>query len=450
METNTKELPKVKGHWLFQNSMEIKENILGFVQKYRPQYGNYFRADTIAQDICFITDPDGVKHVLQENNRNYTKSFGYEILKMFLGEGLLTSEGDFWRKQRRLAQPAFHKERLAKITKEMAASAEQMSENWEKLSENGKAVNVLHQMNEITLDIVAKSLFGADVGANLEDIRNAITITNEYAMKRIVQLVRLPLWIPTPAIRKYNKAARKLNDIIFGIIEKRRKNQAEHPDLLSMLMAAVDEETNEGMDDQQLRDEAMTIFIAGHETTAIALFWIWYLLAKHPEVEKKLHEELSAVLGDQQPSYEHIPRLKYTRQVIDESMRLYPPAWMVGRRPIKDDVIGGYQVPKGINVLMCTFDIHRHPDYWENPEEFNPERFSEENVKKIKKYAYFPFGGGPRLCIGNNFALMEAQIIVATLAQKFKLKLASEKHPEMEPLITLRPKGEIEMVIEKR
>jgi cytochrome P450 len=440
-------LPARKGHWFLKNSLDIKNDLIGFADENRKHYGEIFRADVLSHSLCFTTNPDHVKYILQENNRNYVKSFGYEILKVFLGNGLLTSEGDFWRKQRRLAQPAFHREKLAAITGQMAASTEKLVQKWKNKFKSGAVINIADEMNEVTLDIVAEALFGANVSDHLEEIREAISISNHFAMNRIKRAVRIPLWFPTPENISFNAASKKLDRIIYGIIEKRRKTKGEHNDLLSMLMEAKDEETGESMSDLQLRDEVMTIFIAGHETTAIALSWLWYLLSENPGEEEKLRREVMPLNG-KTLSFEDIPKLKYTKQVVEETLRLYPPAWIVGRRPMEDDEVGGFLLPRGINVLMLTYLVHRHPAYWENPEKFDPERFSPQKAGIIHKYSYFPFGGGPRLCIGNNFAMMEAQVIVATILRHFRLKKAQDTAPVMEPLITLRPKGGIKMRLE--
>lgn len=444
-----KPLPTVTGSWFLKNSLDVKKDIIGFVEKNRGIYGEIFRADVLSHSLCFTTNPDHVKYILQENNRNYIKSFGYEILKVFLGNGLLTSEGDFWRKQRRLAQPAFHREKLAAITAQMAASTEKLVQKWKNKYKENEVINIADEMNEVTLDIVAEALFGVNVLGHLEEIRDAISVSNHFAMNRIKRAVRVPLWVPIPENISFNSASKKLDKIIYGIIESRRKEIDKHHDLLSMLMAAKDEETGETMSDLQLRDEVMTIFIAGHETTAIALSWLWYLLSQNPEAEEKLKAELKTVLNGKTPSFEDLPKLKYTKQVVEETLRLYPPAWIVGRRPIENNEIDGFLLPKGINVLMVTYLIHRHPYYWESPDKFDPERFSPERAASIHKYSYFPFGGGPRLCIGNNFAMMEAQLVVATILQHFHFTLAQKSAPQLEPLITLRPLGGIKMKIEK-
>ncbi len=444
-----KPLPKVSGGWFMKNSLDVKKDIIGFVEKNQKLHGDIFRTEVISHSLCFTTNPDYVKYILQENNRNYIKSFGYEVLKIFLGNGLLTSEGDFWRQQRRLAQPAFHREKLEALTKQMTASAEKLVQKWKNKYNYGGVITITDEMNEVTLDIVAEALFGVNVSGKLEEIRNAVSVSNHFAMDRIKRAVRIPLWFPTPANRQFNSESKKFDKMIYGIIDSRRNESDKHNDLLSMLMGAQDEETGERMSDLQLRDEIMTIFIAGHETTAIALSWLWFLLSQNPEAEEKLRNELKTVLNGKTPSFEDLPKLKYTKMVVEETLRLYPPAWIVGRRPLEDDVVGGYLLPKGINVLMVSYLIHRHPDYWENPNKFEPERFSPERAASIKKYSYFPFGGGPRLCIGNNFAMMEAQLVVATILQHFHFTMAQNSVPLLEPLITLRPQGGIKMNILK-
>jgi len=450
METETiseaKQVPSVKGHWLFKGGLELSQDIIKFVQKYRPLHGDIFHVDTLKHQVYIVTHPDIVKHILQENNRNYTKSFGYKVMQLLVGHGLLTSEGEHWKKQRRLAQPAFHKERLAAITVKMAEAAEKIAEKWSRLQTEGKTVNVSDDMNEVALDIVADALFSTGISGDLEVLRKAITVGNEFVMNRIRQLIQVPVWVPLPANLAFNESMKQLDKIIYRIIESRKQEAGnKHNDLLSMLMEAKDEETGEGMSDLQLHDEVMTIFIAGHETTAVSLAWLFYLLSKHPEVENKLREELKTVLNGKTPAFEDLPKLRYTRQVIDESLRIYPPAWIVGRMSLGEDEIDGYHIPKDSTMLMISYAIHRHPRYWKDPEKFDPERFSPERAKEIHKYAYFPFGGGPRLCIGNNFALLEMQIIVATMLQKFQLRMLTDEVPAFEQLITLRPQHGIKM-----
>lgn len=446
--SDKKKIPTAPGHWLLGNLREMNADVLGMIDKFRPQLGDIFYVDVAVLKILIITKPDYIKYILQENNKNYIKSFGYEIIKLFLGNGLLTSEGDFWRKQRRLAQPAFHKEKLVEITKQMARSSEILATTLEQVKNEGKEIDITEYMNSVTLDIVSAALFSADVSKNIDVIRNSLTVANEFAMERITAPIKWPVWFPLPSIIKFKKAATELDKVVYGFIENHRSAKERPNDLLTMLMDAVDEETGERMSDLQLRDECMTIFLAGHETTSLALSWFWLLMHEHPEEEKKLHEELKTVLNGRTPGFADIPKLKYTKQLIEETMRLYPPAWTIGRRPLEDDVIDGYPIKKGQNILMMAYHVHRHPDYWEQPDKFMPERFSDENVKNIKKFAYFPFGGGPRLCIGNSFAMMEMQLVIATLAQRFKFRRTETHEIQKDPLITMRPKDGIKMKVE--
>lgn len=442
--TAIKKIPKVKGPFFLMNLAQMGRDPLEFISSNRKKYGDIFSLNLPVGDIVVLTSPEYAQHVLQEKNRKYQKSFAYDILKLFLGQGLLTSEGDFWRKQRRLAQPAFHRERLSEITKTMSELATEMADEWEQKKASGEPFDILIQMNRITLDIVARALFGADVTSDLDLVRNSVTVANEFAIRRIRYFTaRTPLWWPSARNKEFSKVAKSLDDLIYGIIEERRKSDVQRHDLLEMLMEAVDEETGERMSDKQLRDEAMTLFIAGHETSALALSWAWYELSRRPEIMQKLKAELKEVLNGRPPQFDDLPKLKYTRQIVDETLRLYPPAYIIGRRPIEGDEIDGYPVAKDVNVLVAVFEIHKRPDLWDKPEEFIPERFEPEKIKSMPKFSYFPFGGGPRLCIGNNFALMEMQIVLATLAQKFNFKLAEGEDVGYDPLITLRPKNGI-------
>lgn len=440
-----KKIPVAKGHWLLGNLREMNKDVLGMVNKLRPELGDIFYVNVFIIKLLIITKPDYIRYVLQENNKNYIKSFGYEVLKIFLGNGLLTSEGEFWRKQRRLAQPAFHREKLTEITKQMSHYSAQLADKLQVAKDEGKEIEITEWMNAVTLEIVAGALFSSDVSNDIDTVRKSITIANEFGINRIKQPIKLPVWFPEPSMIKFKNASRNLDKVIYRFIESRRKEKEKPNDLLTMLMEAVDEETGERMSDLQLRDECMTIFLAGHETTSLALSWFWMLMEEHPEEEKKLHEELKNVLNGRVPEFSDIPKLKYTKQLIEEAMRLYPPVWTVGRRPLQDDFIDGYPVKAGQNILMMVYHVHRHPDYWDEPEKFKPERFSDENAKNIKKFAYFPFGGGPRLCIGNSFAMMEMQIIIATLAQRFKFRRTEKSEIIKDPLITMRPKNGIKM-----
>lgn len=441
-----KSIPRSQGRRFLGDGIDIAKDFLGWLDRKHGELGEIYEGKLLTHKLVVVTDPEYIQYLLQENNRNYHKSFGYEILQLFLGQGLLTSEGDFWLRQRRLSQPAFHKKRMAAMAAVMTEAASELAVEWEKKKKAGKQLAIMPEMMEVTMTIVARALFSADVSGDIATISKHLARLNEFAMKRIKSPVKVPLWLPVPRSFRFKASRKAIDDVIYRIIDSRRGKAQEHDDLLAMLMEAKDEDTGEQMNDLQLRDEVITIFVAGHETTALTMSWIWALLAQHPAAYDRLQTELRQVLGGRDCQAEDIPQLTYTRHVIDEALRLYPPAWVVGRRPFEDDHLGEYRVEKGSNVLMFTYGVHRHEKFWERPDDFWPERWETERVKNMPKFAYFPFGGGPRICIGNNFALMEMTILLATLAQRFRLKSVSGKMPEMAPLITLRPVGDVEMV----
>lgn len=422
-------------------------SLKGFLEKHADEKGPIYYAWMRTMGLTILTDPEYVKYVLVDNQRNYVKSFGYEVLALFLGQGLLTSDGDFWLRQRRLAQPAFHRRRLASLARYMIEETEDLVKEWEEREAHHDSFDMLVEMMELTMKIVARSLFSANVSSEIDTISHNLERLNKFAMRRIQAPLRMPMWVPNLRNLVFRQTTQELDEVLYRIIEDRRKNENPPDDLLSMLMEAMDEDTGEGMTNKQLRDECMTIFVAGHETTAVSMTWLWYLLSQHPEVMEKLKVELKEVLDGRTPQLEDLPNLRYTRMVIDETLRMYPPGWVIGRRAIEDDVIGGYHVPKETNVLLFTHYIHRRPDLWDRPNDFWPERWETEKVKSLHKMAYIPFGGGPRLCIGNNFALMEMTFIVAILAQRFNPKFVAEVHPDVTPLITLRPKTKVEMAL---
>jgi cytochrome P450 len=361
-------------------------------------------------------------------------------MKPMMGEGLLTSDGDFWRRQRRLSQPAFHRQQIGAFAGTMTSIAEEMLERWQPVAARGQLIDVSAEMIRLTLSIVSKTLFNTDVGAEANTVGEAITVAFKEFDRRLAALFTLPDVVPTPSRRRLHNAIQTLDRVVYRIIEERRRAGEDIGDLLSMLVFARDEETGESMSDKQLRDEVMAIFLAGHETTANALNWIWYLLSKHPAVERRLHDELAAVLGGRIPTLEDLPKLSYTTMVIEESLRLYPPAWVIERRSIAADQIGPYVIPPGSTIIPSQYITHRHPAFWDNPEGFDPERFTPERVAARPRFAYFPFGGGPRVCIDNNFAMMELQLILATVTQRYRLALVPGHPVELDPMITLRPR----------
>ena len=394
----------------------------------------------------FIAHPDHIKHVLQEHNQRYYKGIIIAKLKVLIGEGLFSSEGDFWRRQRRLAQPAFHRQRLAGFVDTMTATTASVLDHWAAAAKSGEPFDVSAQMSGLTLRIVGRTLFGRGLDDETDRVSRALSLALDPLNTRVTKIFPLPLWWPSASTRRLRGAIAELDRVVFDIIEARRRTGADHGDLLALLMQARDEDSGEGMTDRQLRDEVMTFLLAGHETTAMALSWTWYLLAKNREIEERLGAEIAAAIGDRVPTIDDLPRLQYARQVVEEAMRLYPPVWGFVRQALVDDTIAGYRIDKGAIVNIMPYVTHRHPAFWNDPERFDPDRFTPERVRERPRFAYLPFSGGPRLCIGNEFALMEAQLVVAMTLQRYRMRLTAER-PVVEPEVqlTLRPKGGLPM-----
>lgn len=389
-----------------------------------------------SQDVFLLSDPDGIEDVLVTNATSFRKGRALERAKRTLGEGLLTSEGAFHLRQRRLVQPAFHKTRIAGYADAMIRAAAATRDRWQP----DVPFDLAAEMNRLTLAIVADTLFGAEVGNGSDTARVQQAITDVMEMFDLV-LVPFADWLirlPLPRMRRYHAAQRTLDDVIYGIIGARRASGEDRGDLLSMLLRAQDTEgASGGMTDRQLRDEVITLFLAGHETTANALTWTWALIADHPEAEHHLHAEIDAVLQGRIPTADDVARLPYTRAVVAESMRLYPPAWTMGRRALVDYHWSGYDVPAGSLVLMSQWVVHRDQRWWPEPERFDPERWLSE-PKPRPRFAYFPFGGGNRICVGEGFAWTEAILVLATIAQRWRLVLDPSHLIQPQPLITLR------------
>lgn len=392
----------------------------------------------------FINDPSLIEEVLVGHPRRYYKGRVLRANRHVFGEGLLTSEGDFWLRQRRLVQPAFHRARIAAYAETMVEYAQRIMESWR----SGEERDVHQEMMRLTLKIVAKTLFNADVARDTQDVGKSLELLLELGAD-FRRTLFVPHWVPTPTNLRIKREIAFIESILYRIISERRASGHDAGDLLSMLLHAQDEDGSR-MTDKQLRDETITLFLAGHETTASSLSWTWWLLAQNPVVEAKLHSELDEVLDCRAPSMDDLARLPYTANVITESMRLYPPAWGLARIVVEDHELGGYPLRKGMGVAMAQWVVHRDPRWYDAPEEFRPERWEGDFVKRIPRFAYFPFGGGPRQCIGNSFALMEATLILATVAQKYRLRLVPE-HPVV-PLasITLRPRYGVRVVLESR
>jgi cytochrome P450 len=441
--------PGPRGYPLVGSLFDAWDDALGmFVRCFR-DHGDLVHLRFGPFDYYFVSDPDLVHHVLVENSKGYVKSRNYRGLKLVLGEGLVTSEGDFWRRQRKLAQPAFHRERLAAFAEQMVTHTTTMLSRWETRPDVRAPLDVHAEMTALTFRIVGTTLFSVDlegeasaVGDSLAHVMHAV---DDYAEA----LVPIPMWVPTPSNVRFKRTLKRLDDMVFHIIEDRRAHPHDlgKADLLDMLMSAKDEDTREQMTNRQLRDEVMTLVLAGHETTANALTWTWYLLSKHPDVARRLADEVHEVLGDRTPTLADLPRLKITNAILQESMRLYPPVWAFERQALEPDTLRGFPIAKDAIVGFSPFVIHRHPAHWDNPEGFDPDRFLDARAERRHRYAYLPFGGGPRQCIGNGFAMMEAQIIVAMIAQRHRLELVCGERVEIDPTVTLRPKSGVHMLV---
>ena len=440
--------PGPKGCVLFGSMSEMRDDALGLLTRSAAEFGDVVRLKLVLY-VHLLNHPDHVKHVLQDANASYKKDLMYDRMRPLVGNGLLTSEGDFWRRQRRLAQPAFHKQRLAGFAETMRACTASALDGWAAHARTGEPIDAAAEMMALALRIVGKTLFSADLGGDARDVGAALGTALEVTNERFQQIFVLPK-LPTKMNRRFNAAMKVLDGVVGRVIAERRASGQEHPDLLSMLMSARDEETGEAMDDAQLRDELMTLFLAGHETTANALSWTFFLLSKSPQVQERLEAEVDRALAGRAPTVADLPKLPYTLQVVQEAMRLYPPAWLMSREALAEDAIGGFRIPKGSSVMLGPYVTHRHPAFWDNPEGFDPDRFTPQAIERRPRYAYFPFAGGPRQCIGSNFALMEAQVILAMAAQRYRLHLVPFHPVEPEPSVTLRPKGGIKMTVKAR
>lgn len=439
--------PGPSGVPFFGSYFELKRSPTDFFLRLRQDYGeiSYFRL--AHQHVTLLTRPDFVQEVLMTHESNFTKSRILQRAKRVLGEGLLTSEGEFHLRQRRLAQPAFHRERLVGYGETMCTVAARACERWR----DGEQVDMGREMLRITLAIVGLTLFSTDVEGDAVEIGRAMS-----ALFATFELMVLPFadylhLLPLPAMRRAERARRQLDRYIYDMIERRRRSGEDTGDLLSTLLLAVDAEGGTGsMTDKQVRDEALTLFLAGHETTAVALTWAWYLLATHPEAEARFHEELTRVLGERLPTPSDLPALEYSERVFAETLRLYPPAWAIGRMAKKPIRIYNYEIRGGDVCIVSPFVTHRDPRWWPDPERFEPDRFLPEAKQGRPRFAYFPFGGGTRVCIGERFAWMEAVLVLATLGQRWRWRLVPGQNIGLRPQLTLRPDKPVRMIAERR
>lgn len=420
---------------------------LAFFTNLARTYGDVAHVHMASEHLFLFNHPQLVKDVLVTHQRHFLKGRGLERARRLLGQGLLTSEGATHRRQRRLMQPAFHRDRIAAYATVMTDYADRADRRWK----DGDTIDAAEEMGRLTLGIVGKALFDADVEAQAKSVGAALTAVMGSFWLTMLPLFDLMEHLPLPVFRRSRQARAELDAIIFGMIAERRRNPTDRGDLLSMLLMAQDEEGDGGvMTDQQVRDEAMTIFLAGHETTANALAWTWFLLSGSPEVEERVHEEVDRVLGGRTPTIADLPHLTYLEQVITESMRLYPPAWVIGRRTIEDYPVRDYVVPARGIVIVSPYVLQRDARYFNQPDRFMPERWTSEFKASLQPFAYFPFGGGARRCIGESFAWMELALVAGTIAQRWRLRLVPGHPVVPQPVVTLRPKHGLKMTLERR
>ncbi len=418
---------------------------LTYLREMATQHGDYVRVPLVLGHGALLVDPDAIEEVLVRKKRHFVKGRATKALGALLGNGLLVSEGDFWRRQRRLAQPAFHKDRISKYAERMVAQGNKMLDGWH----DGREMDVHAEMAHVTLAIVADALFSADVSGDAEAVGQGLATALWHFQWWSTKGFLVPLWLPLKPNRTYQAARRRLDRIVNALIAGRQASGERRDDLLDMLLAARDTDGS-AMSPKQLRDEVMTLLLAGHETTANTLTWTFMLLAEHPDVEAKLVAELKAVLGGRAPTIADLPNLKYTELVIKESMRVYPAVWMLGYQAIDDTTIGPYVIRKGTAVFLSQWVNHHDPRWFPEPDQFRPERWLDPAMRSLPTYAYFPFGGGERMCIGKSFALMEAQLLLASIVQRYHLDLVPGQNIVLDPSVTLRPGTGLRVVAHAR
>lgn len=440
--------PGPKARTPLGHMLAVHQDVVGFLSRIAAEYGDvvWFKVGRIG--VVLLNHPDYIREVLQTNHRNFVKGRPLHLAKRLLGEGLLTSEGDFHARQSRIVQPALHAQRINAYGAVMTDYAARLSRGWG----DGVTVDMAREMTRVATAIAGKTMFHWDVdSAVATGIGNALEDAMSLFSRVSIPFAEWLLLLPLPSTLRFYRAKAHLDSTIYRLIAERRREGRDRGDLLSMLLLARDSEGDGGtMTDTQVRDEALTLFLTALDTTSLALTWTWYLVSQHPEVETQLHAELDAVLEGRSPTVDDLERLPYTRMVLSEAVRLYPPTYVIARRTIDAFAVGGHTVPAGTLILMSPYVMHRDPRYYPDPGRFDPQRWNPENRAKVPKFAYFPFGGGPRGCIGQSYALQEAMLVIATLAQHWRMRLAPGHPVELRPLINLRPRHGMRMALERR
>jgi len=426
---------------------EFNRDSLGFIERVHRDYGDIVWSRFLYVPALFLYHPNEIEYVLATNAKNFVKAMTLRsnFFQRLVGNGLLTSEGEEWKRQRRLTSPAFHRHRIANYADTMVNYTRRMTATWQ----DGETRDAHQDMMRLTLEIVVRCLFSADVSNDVDHVGETLKqLVKPFASQATLKWI-LNNRLPTPQHLQFNRQVKKIDEVVYRIITERRAHADDAGDLLSIMLKARDEDGSQ-MSDQQLRDEIMTLFLAGHETTALTLAWTWFLLGSNPDAEKKFHAELDEVIGEREPTFEDLPRLKFTEQIVKESMRLYPPAYGLGREAINDCEIGGYPIPAGTQVFVFQWVTQRDPRFFDEPQAFKPERWTEEFESRLPRYAYFPFGGGPRACVGASFAMMEMILVLATIGQKFRLELVRDHPVAVYPAMSLRPKDGVKVTVRDR
>ena len=434
---------------LFGHLRLFKKDPLNTMSTWWREHGDALRFRLGPKMFYLFSHPDLAEEILVQQSDRFVKVYEHQRpvgLALILGNGLVTSSGEVWKRHRRIMQPVFHRSRVASMADRMAQVGEQRLEGWAHYG--GQPVDIAAEMMQLALEVISQTMFTTSVAHHMEQINHALRVSLKYAFDSFHNPLRPPIWIPTARNREFRSVMQSLDGLVYGLLAERRRSGADHDDLLDLLIRARDEETGAGLSDQELRDEALTIFAAGHETTANALAWTWYLLATHPEATARFHEELDRVLQGRMPKADDLQHLPYTRAVFDESLRLYPPVPAIQRKATTGAIVGGLSLPAGAVVLIGTYNLHRHPAFWRDPECFRPERWL-DGERPAARCAYLPFGAGPRACLGMYFATVEGPLLLALIGRRYDLKLAQER-VEPEVMITLRPKGGIRMTLHGR
>ena len=439
-------IPGPRGLPLLGVMPEMVGDMLGLFMKTAREYGGLAQFKLLNKTYILAAHPDYVKYILQDNHKNYIRGRSVETGRVLLGNGLPLIDGDFWLRERRMLQPAFHRERLAKLADRVTGVIDNFIHDWPVMAAVSPVLDLDDEMMRLTLTIIITSMFGAQIDDKIPALSHAFNVASSFMLWRSQQMWAPPLSFPVRRNIEYNRALKVLNETIYPLIAEGRRSPKD--DLLGMMLEMHDADTGESLSDQQARDEVVTIFFAGHETTAATLAWAFYLLSQHPAVEERIRLELNSTLEGRLPTFADLPRLTYMQQFLHEVLRLYPAAYLFAREPLMDDVIDGYSIPAGTMIFISPYVSHRNPAYWPEPEQFDPQRFTPERIAGRPRHVYFPFGEGPHVCIGNHFAMMEMQLILAMTLERFRLKLVPGHPIALKPEATLRPKHGMKMMVE--